>query len=326
MKPIICCLAALLVVACNGKTAAPTAAPEPAKTGTVLATVNGAPITSDEFDATANRQVAPSSSTIDDAEKREILDLLVADELLFRRALAEGLQHDPAVKRALVTSLLKRDVYNNSVNDPISDEDARAYFDSHREEFVVPEKIQVRRILLRAKGGEDAAQLKQRAADMVQQIRARPESFRDLARAHSQDVYAQRGGDIGFISTRGKPGLPEVVVQKAFAQEVGEVSEPFEADDGWNIVSVTNRRERIERSYDQMRAAVERKLRTERQRARYDGYVEQLKTGAVIEIDDQALAQHAWERDDNPLTRPMTRTPGGAGLKPAPLPGDRGGD
>ena len=42
-----------------------------------------------------------------------------------------------------------------------------------------------------------------------------------------------------------------------------ELSEPFKIEDGYNIIYIANRRESVERSFQQMKGAVLRKVKSE---------------------------------------------------------------
>ena len=114
--------------------------------------------------------------------------------------------------------------------------------------------------------------------------------FKELAAAHSEDPYRRRGGDVGFVPRDGKPGLDQDVVDKAFELNVNELSAPFKTAEGFNLVFVANKRERVERTFQQMKGSVLRKVKNEKLRSLYDDYVANLRTGAKIDIDGAKLA------------------------------------
>ena len=81
---------------------------------------------------------------------------------------------------------------------------------------------------------------------------------------HSEDPYRRRGGDVGFVPKTGKPGLDPEIVDKAFAMEVEQVSEPFKTNEGYNVIYIANKRDRVERTFQQMKGSVLRKVKNEK--------------------------------------------------------------
>ena len=98
-----------------------------------------------------------------------------------------------------------------------------------------------------------------------------------------------------FVTSKGKPGVPEVVDTEAFKLKKGGVSEVFAADDGWNIVYVPNRRDRVERTFDQMRGSVQRKVKSERYKKLFEDYVGGLKEGAEIDVNESLVMSRTVE-------------------------------
>ena len=61
--------------------------------------------------------------------------------------------------------------------------------------------------------------------------------------AHSDDPYRRRGGDVGFISRKGKPGIEAEVVKKAFSMKIGQLSAPFKTEQGYTIILIREKRD-----------------------------------------------------------------------------------
>ena len=93
---------------------------------------------------------------------------------------------------------------------------SEAYYDQHRDEYRVPEQVNVRHILIKtplpgpdgkvdAKGDEDA---RKKADDVLKQLKAGGK-FDDLAKKYSEDPGSgKNGGSLGWIG-RGRT-VPEV--------------------------------------------------------------------------------------------------------------------
>ena len=96
------------------------------------------------------------------------------------------------------------------------------------------------------------------------------------------------------------------MVTEAFKLEKGAVSPPFKTAQGWNIVYVPNRRERVERTFEQMRGSVLRKVKSDRYKSLYEGYVSTLREGATISVDTARVEAHQVEGP----SRPALQAPG----------------
>ncbi len=266
-------------------------APSKAMIGVPLATVDGHPIGTKEFDPQAIRRAGAKGDIPMDV-RLDVMDDLVDEKLLYIEALRRDLDLDPKIQKMMVNTLLKEEVYSSVRTSDIKEDEVRAYFEQHKDEFVVPEKLQIKRILVKPRGEETPDMAKNRAEEIRAEVVARPADFKALAQQHSQGPFARRGGDMGYVTTEGKPGVDPAVVAKAFDLGRGDISEVFETRDGWNIVQVAARRDRVERTFEQMRGSVLRKVKSEKYRSLYESYVAGLKEKASIEVDRVRLEKH----------------------------------
>lgn len=286
-------LAVLGLGACDGgssATTSPAAGATQADIGEVLATVNGTPVGSIAFQANASRQTPASGTELTLEERKEVLQRLINDELVYQEALRRGLDKDPKVKKVMVQTLLREEVFANVKNTDFTDADLQKYYDDHKDDFIVPEKVQIKRILIRVTEERPDAAAQAEAERIRGELVKNPEKFKDLAAELSEDPYKRRGGDVGFVSVEGKPGLDQAVVDKAFALPVNQVSEVFKTSEGYNIVLVANRRERVERTFQQMKGSVLRKVKNDKLMELQDKYYATLAQTAKVEIDEAKLA------------------------------------
>lgn len=312
-------LAALALASCGDpkpqRSPANAAVPPPTdRIGNSLGSVNGMPIGSKEFDVAASRKMGKDKE-LDVSGRMAVMDELVAEKLLYQEAVARGIDKDPKIQKMIVNALLKEAVYSRITGEDIADDELRRYYDANKADFVVAERVQVKRILVKAKEGEDAKALRQRADDVRAKVLAQPDNFRAIAQEHSQDAYARRGGDLGYLTEKGKPGVDPAVVTEAFKLKAGEVSPIFATDDGLNILLVPNRHERVERSFDQMKGTVLRKVKGERYKTLYNEYVLSLRGGAAISVDEEKVKSHSIE---------YVRPAGGVGVPKVDLPDAEG--
>lgn len=291
--------------------------------GETLATVNGIPVGAKEFEQAAARKAPASGDSLSVEEKKEVLDSLVEEKLLYAEALRKGLDRDPKVQKVMVNTLLREDVYSTVKNSDFTDEMLQQYYDEHKSEFVVPEKVQIKRILVKVTDARPDADAKKEAERLRAEVVKSPDSFKDVAAKYSEDPYKRRGGDVGFVSKEGKPGLDQEIVNKAFEMETGAISDVFKTADGYNVVQVAARREQVERTFQQMKGSVLRKVKNEKMKELYDSYVAKLKTGADIKIDESKLAAVEVKNARRPY---MPGTPVGAPGEGEEGAGEEGGE
>ncbi len=280
------------LVACDGgaKDGATASTATTEDIGEVLATVNGIQIGSKEFLTAAERKAPANGDVLSAEEKKEVLDGLVEEKLLYAAALQKGLDKDPKVQKVMVNTLLREEVYSTVKNSDFTDEMLQAYYDAHKEEFIVPEKVQIRRLLIKTSEERNDEAAKAEAERLRKEVAAKPDSFKDVAAKYSEDMYKRRGGDVGFVSKEGKPGLDQSIVDKAFELTTGAVSDVFKTTDGYNVIMVATRREQVERTFQQMKGSVLRKVKNDKMKELYDAYIAKIKTGASIKIEDAKVA------------------------------------
>ena len=293
--------------------------------GEVLATVDGISVGSTEFEEMAARKQPAEGDALSMEEKKEVLDRLIDEKLLYKAALAKGLDQDPKVQKVMVNTLLREEVYSSVRNSDFTDEELQAYYEAHKDEFVVPEKVQIKRILIKVDDDTDDAAAKTKAGELRGQLKKDPDRFKELAAKNSEDPFRRRGGDVGFVAKTGKPGLDDGVVAKAFEMNVGQLSDVFKTDEGYNVILVANKRERVERTFQQMKGSVLRKVKNERLKDLYESYVATQREGAKISVNEDKLALvevKATRRigpglmlnpKDNPAIKPVDAAPTTAG-------------
>ena len=257
--------------------------------GDVVATVNGAPIGSEDFALLATRKSPGKGSELSLDERKEVLDDLVTEELLYQKALQEGYDKDPKVKKVMVNALIRKEIYDSIKNSDFSDAELEAYYNEHIEEFTVPAKVQIYSILIKVTDDRSDEEAKAKADRLYTQIRKDTSKFRDIAKEESESPYKRRGGDVGFVPETGKPGLDQEIVDKAFGMNVETLAKPFKTKSGWNVIYVPAKREAKDRSFTQMKGSVLRKIKNERVKEMYDTYTNGLRQGVEISIDDAKL-------------------------------------
>jgi parvulin-like peptidyl-prolyl isomerase len=270
--------------------------------GAAVARVGDHDITVSEFQARLNEQapyIRGRYATLE--KKKEFLDNLVRFELMRQEAERRGLQKDPAVQalidKLLVQELIRRQMSESEKAITVSDEEVKAYYKAHLDEFVRPERVRVSTILLATtKGSPQAAKVRADATKLAADLRKAPPTnvtvFAEAARTRSNDPATQAaGGDVGFKTRE------ELVKQygATFAEAamglktVGDISGPLETDRGFYVLRMTGRMAGSEQPLEAAKDRIVSRLTVERRSKAMDQLVADLRAKTSVKIDDAVL-------------------------------------
>lgn len=103
--------------------------------------------------------------------------------------------------------------------------------------------------------------------------------FAELARLHSEDGSAAKGGDLGWLS----PGSTVPEFERALdALNPGDISGPVQTQFGWHLIQVLERRSE-DMSREHQRLAARMALRSRKSDESYQEYVRQLRDKAYVD-------------------------------------------
>lgn len=143
---------------------------------------------------------------------------------------------------------------------------------------VIVTQTHARHILVRLNEIVSEAEARNRLNDLKYRVENGAE-FAELARLHSDDPSAARGGDLGWLS----PGDTVPEFERAMsALKPGQVSAPFRSPFGWHIVQVLERREQ-DMSQDRQKITARQAIRSRKSDEQWDDWVRQQRDKAYIE-------------------------------------------
>jgi len=146
------------------------------------------------------------------------------------------------------------------------------------------EQTRVRHILLRVSDLTPEADVRRRLLDLRERVVKGGQDFGQLARLHSLDSTATRGGDLGWIY----PGDTVPEFERAMALlKPGEVSQPVQSPFGWHLIQVLERRT-DESPIERNRLAARQALRERKGEEAYLEWIRQLRDRTYVEyrLDD----------------------------------------
>jgi len=138
----------------------------------------------------------------------------------------------------------------------------------------------VRHILVRTNEVVSEADARRRLEDLRERIVRGGADFAELARLHSEDGTAARGGDLGWIY----PGDTVPDFERAMdALQPGEISQPVKTPFGWHLIQVLERRT-AGMSAERRRLVARQTLRERKADEAYQEWLRQLRDQTYVEL------------------------------------------
>ena len=223
----------------------------------------------------------------EDAEAllRNWLERTVTGALAAVEARARGLDRAPEIEARIVEVreiLMLGKLYNDHLlrGLEVADDEVRAWFDGHRDEFRVPERKRTSQIVVATR--EEAESIRDRIA--------KGEDFAALARELSLDAASGRaGGDLGWVAVN---EIPEEMAAIA-GLPVGAVSEPLETRYGWHLIEITEVEPSQPREFEEVAAGLRERLFEMKKTERRKQWVAQLREATEIVVHDDAIEELA---------------------------------
>jgi peptidyl-prolyl cis-trans isomerase D len=177
----------------------------------------------------------------------------------------------------------------------VSQRDLQAYYDQHRDEYRVPDQVNVRHILIKTplpgpdgkvdpKGLDEA---RKKADDVLKQLKSGA-NFGDLAKKYSEDASsAKNGGTLGWIQ-RGR--FPAEVDKAVFALPKGGTSDVIDTGSGFDIVRVDDKQDAHAKTLDEVKSEIEPVIKSQKAAQAAEGQANALLTEARNGSLDKAAA------------------------------------
>jgi len=144
---------------------------------------------------------------------------------------------------------------------------------------LVVTQTHARHILIKTNELISEADAKRRLTELKERLDNNAANFAELARLHSEDISAAKGGDLGWLS----PGDTVPEFEKAMdALAANAVSEPILSPFGWHLIQVLERRrEDVTQEKQKLKARLE--IRERKADEAYQEFVRQLRDRAYVE-------------------------------------------
>lgn len=297
---VLACAALVAVAAC-GRSETDERPPQPGDV--VVARVGGDPIWASDVKREAVAQgLIGEGEPLDPSAPlfRRVLDEVIDQELLALEAVRRGLDDSPLARQRLEAArkrILGDMLVETVVDDAISERAVEELYQEQRRLTEQSEEFRARMILVRSR----------EEADAVMTLLSQGGSFEALAAERSIDESTRfNGGDLDYFTA---DTMPPAFGRALADARAGDTVGPFQAEGGWAILRVEDRRQEQPLTLDQARPQILRFLTYDQVRQ----LLERLRGRAEIEIlldDDAAAVSGAPEEPASaPARAPQAQQP-----------------
>lgn len=208
------------------------------------------------------------------------------DDAKFREALRQEGLTLADLRRNLERQMLISQVQRVEILDKISltDEEARAYYQSHLKEFTAAAEVTLREILFevantsRGFNVADDDVVRARAAEVRKRLIG-GEPFPRLAAEYSASGSKANGGLIGPLNVEElSPNLRDLLA----GMQVGDLTEPLRTARGYQLIKLESRTDARVRSFEAVRGEIGNKIGEQKLRVEREKYLDRLREQATI--------------------------------------------
>jgi peptidyl-prolyl cis-trans isomerase C len=206
--------------------------------------------------------------------KKDYPEEKIFQEMLLQRYLNYD-EWKEGLKRQLLIKKITAKVYKEI--SPITLDEIKAYFDSHRAEFMKSPMVKFSQIVTHGKD----------KAEALRECLLKGEHFSELARKHSTTPEAEDGGEVGWVS---QDTLDETIYSVIFSLPVGEISPVVKTPYGYHIFQVHSKRPEGPKNLEEARDEIEAKLIHQKQEVLYKDWIIRLRELFPVEINHELIA------------------------------------
>jgi peptidyl-prolyl cis-trans isomerase D len=203
---------------------------------------------------------------------------------------------------------------------PVTASDLQEYYNSHADQYRVPERVKVRHILVQTPPPGTDGKVDQKALDaarakaenLLKQLKSGAD-FAELAKNNSDDPGSKgQGGDLGWI-VKGQMVAP--FENSAFSMNKGQMSDLVQSDFGFHIIQTEDKEAAHLKSFSEVKDEIEKNVKTQKVGAALGRMAEAAQTQARAEGLDKASAKAGSQVV---LSNPITVNDSLPGVGPAP--------
>jgi peptidyl-prolyl cis-trans isomerase SurA len=204
-------------------------------------------------------------------------------DALEKAVASQGMNYED-FKNNIRNGLLTQKVIGNEVGSHIniSDDDITKYYEAHKTEFVGPEQVALREIVVSTEGKkpEDLPDLKKKAETALKRVQD-GEDFAEIAKRFSDGSTKTQGGFLGQYK-RGE--LSKELEDKVFKMKRNELTEVMETKQGYLVLQVLEHYDEGVQSLSKVRGKINEELYSQRMEPAMREYLKTLREQSYVVI------------------------------------------
>ena len=242
----------------------------------------GTRLSADEVRERIGRLPGRARQALAEPERLEqFVENIAVSELIYTEGKRQGYESEEQIRSQLADlerRLVIQRVMQEYRGQTVSDEEVRAYYDSHQAEFK-SDRVHASHILVK----EEAL-----ANEILAKLDADPASFAGLAKEHSTDrSNAGKGGDLGFF---GRGRMVKEFEQAVFAlQHDGDISGLVQTRFGYHVIRRDGREDGNIKGFEEASNQIRARLINELRQASTAEFITTLKSKAGYKFDREVL-------------------------------------
>lgn len=202
----------------------------------------------------------------------------------YKNALSTMKLSEDAVKMQIKKGLAIKELIDIQIAQKvmITDEESKAYYDTHPELFKQAEQVKASHILIKVDSNADE-QKKTDAKKKIVEVQKKlkdGQDFAALAKEYSEGPSNVRGGDLGYF---GRGQMVKPFEDAAFGMKPDEVSEIVETQFGYHLIKVYDKKPEKTLAYTEVKDQLTQRMKQEKTEQEAGKYIEKLKKDAKIE-------------------------------------------
>lgn len=207
-----------------------------------------------------------------------------SEEKLKEEMIREGLSM-PDYRKEIRDQLIRTKLVDYEVKSKIvvTEEDIRAYYENHPEEFQGEVRYHLRNIFMRVSsfaGAEEKTAVLRRMEDVYEKLEAGAD-FAEMARRYTDSSLASSGGDLGYFKFEDlAPRIQEALEGKP----EDSYTEILDTDQGFQIFYIENIAEEPAKSLASVSDAIHDRIYKQRVNERFESWIRDLRERSHIRV------------------------------------------
>lgn len=201
----------------------------------------------------------------------------LAERGVNEKELKEGAREDLKIMKYLEEVVFK-DI-------KVSDEELEKFYKEKPEMFVKPEEVTARHILFKVAENapeDEVKSVQEKAEKVLQEVKAAPDKFAEVATKNSDDSSKSNGGDLGYFT---KEQMVKPFADASFALKPGEVSDLVRSQFGFHIIKSEGKRGGEKVALDEVKDRLNLYLKRMKQKDYLVTYLADLRKKSNVKVN-----------------------------------------